>query len=348
MISLISLLAFLLVIGVCVIIHEGGHYFAAVWRDVKVHEFAFGMGPKLFSRRKNGTLWALRIFPIGGFVRLEGLEDEPLPDDVPDPTRAFNIRKAWERFVIIAGGAFMNILLAWILTVILLMFYGVLDIKPIVGKLMDGYPAASMGIMPGDRVISINGAKITEWQEIRENLQKLTKDDVEFVIERNGRTLKIEGKVPYNSEQKARLLGVQSVKPERIPLSPPKAVFSGLSYCWKMSVEILKGLWQMLTGTLKADVAGPVGIAVMAGEAARQGFWTFITFLAVINLNLGLLNLLPLPALDGGRLVFLLWEMITGHKFPEKWENRIHMAGFAMLMVLIAFVTWKDILRQLH
>jgi regulator of sigma E protease len=101
----------------------------------------------------------------------------------------------------------------------------------------------------------------------------------------------------------------------------------------------------MLTGRLQADVAGPVGIAVMAGDAARQGFWMFITFLAVINLNLGLLNLLPLPALDGGRIVFIFCEIISGRKFPEKWENRIHIVGFALLIALIAFVTWKDIAK---
>jgi regulator of sigma E protease len=126
-----------------------------------------------------------------------------------------------------------------------------------------------------------------------------------------------------------------------------KALYVSLDYCWTMSVQILKGLWQMLTGAIKPDVAGPVGIATMAGDAARQGFWTFIMFLSVINLNLGLLNLLPLPALDGGRLAFLLGEMVSGRKFPEKWENRIHIIGFAMLIALIALVTWQDIARLL-
>jgi regulator of sigma E protease len=120
---------------------------------------------------------------------------------------------------------------------------------------------------------------------------------------------------------------------------------AGMGYCWQMSVEIMSGLWKMIAGKIAADVTGPVGIAAMAGDAARQGFWTFVTFLSVINLNLGLLNLLPLPALDGGRLVFLFGEMICGRKFPEKWENRIHMVGFAMLLALIALVTWKDIVR---
>lgn len=343
---MVSLLSFLLVIGVCVVIHEGGHYFAAIWRKVQVHEFAFGMGPRLFSRRRNGTLWSIRLFPIGGFVRLEGMEDEPLPEDTPDPMRAFPLRKAWERFVIIAGGAFANIVLAWALTTFLLASYGVLDMKaPVIGKLMEGFPAAAMGAETGDRVLSINGHAIVEWTEIRTTLQELKTDEVTIVVDRNGSEVTLQGIVPYQADKEARLWGVQ---PGRVVYSVPKAIFNGLSYCWQMSIAILTGLWQMLTGTLKAEVAGPVGIAVMAGDAARQGFWTFISFLAVINLNLGLLNLMPLPALDGGRLVFLFGEMVSGRKFPEKWENRIHIVGFAMLLALIAFVTWKDISRLVN
>ncbi|MDL2263646.1 RIP metalloprotease RseP [Synergistaceae bacterium OttesenSCG-928-I11] len=340
---MVSLAAFLLVIGVCVIIHEGGHYLAAVWRNVQVHEFAFGMGPRLFSKRRNGVLWAVRAFPIGGFVRLEGMEDEPLPEDTPDPTRAFPLRKAWERFAIIAGGAFANIVLAWILTALLLACYGVLDTKsPVVGNVMPDFPAAQMGAQTGDKILSINGEPISEWSQIRTTFQEIDTDSVTVLVDRNGTTVSLSGTVPYNEDQKARLWGIQ---PSRTKYSPLKAAAGSLGYCWTMSVDILRGLWQMLTGRLQADVAGPVGIAVMAGDAARQGFWTFITFLAVINLNLGLLNLLPLPALDGGRLVFLFGEMLSGRKFPEKWENRIHIVGFALLIALIAFVTWKDIAR---
>jgi regulator of sigma E protease len=340
---MVNVLAFLLVIGVCVVIHEGGHYLAAVWRNVQVHEFAFGMGPRLLSVRRKGVLWCIRAFPVGGLVRLEGDEGEPLPEDTPDPERAFPRRRAWERFVIVAGGPFANVLLAWILTTMLLMGYGVLDNEsPVVGKLMEGYPAAEMGVRPVDRVISINGRPITAWGEIRTTLQDIGTDEASFVIERDGARIELSGRVPYSEEQKARLWGVQ---PGLVRYPPLEALTRGLGYCWKMSADILTGIWRMITGVIKADIAGPVGIAVMAGDAAKQGLWTFILFLAVINLNLGLLNLLPLPALDGGRLVFLLGEMLSGRKFPEQWENRIHIVGLAMLLALIAFVTFLDIAK---
>jgi regulator of sigma E protease len=340
----VSLLSFLVVIAICVIIHEGGHFAAAVWRGIQVHDFSFGMGPAIVSKRsKSGMLWAWRLFPIGGYVRLEGEEEENREGDNPDPSRSIYAKKPWERFVVVAGGAAMNILFAWILTSFLLSANGVNDLdSPVVGRLLEDRPAAVMGALPGDRVLSINGNKISEWSDIRTVLREIDTDEVSVTVKRGDAEIILAGTVPFDEGRGVRLWGVE---PSRIKYPVHKALFVGMSYCWKMSVAILQGLWGMIAGTVKADVAGPVGIAAMAGDAAREGFWTFVTFLAVINLNLGLLNLLPLPALDGGRLVFILGEMILGRKFPEAWERRIHFVGLIAFFALIALVTWKDIMR---
>ena len=151
--------------------------------------------------------------------------------------------------------------------------------------------------------------------------------------------------MPVDKEAGGRLLGVQPSH-EKYPVV--KALGTAFTYSWKMSVEILSGLWMALTGQIKADVTGPVGIATMAGDAFREGFWTFIAFLGVINLNLGLLNLLPFPALDGGRIIFILVELVTRRKVPERVETMIHYAGFIILLALIFLVTGKDIYRLIH
>lgn len=344
---MINLLSFLIVISICVISHEGGHYISARWRGVLIHEFSFGMGPSLWSRQKGETLWSLRAFPIGGFVKLEGedsSEEEPKPEGY-DPSRSLSAKKPWERLTVLASGAAVNLMLAWLLTAALLAGYGVMDLeKPMIGKIMEETPAYTAGIKPGDIIRSINGKDLNKWSDIRETIQgKETKDDhFRITVRRGEETLDLDIDIPVDPVHGGRLLGVQ---PGRITYPIHTALQKSLGYSWNMGTEILRGLWMVLTRKVQSDVVGPVGIAVMAGDALKQGIWSFIAFLGVINLHLGLLNLLPFPALDGGRIIFILAEMATGKKVPEKWEALIHYGGFMILISLIILVTGKDIIR---
>lgn len=347
---MISVISFLIVIGICVISHEGGHFLAARMRGVLVHEFSFGMGPLLWGRKKGETQYSLRAFPVGGFVKLEGEDadgEEEKPADY-DPARSLANKKPWERIFIIGAGASVNILLAWLLTALFLSGYGVYNMEtPKIGSIMEGTPAMSAGLREGDVIKAIDGKELKDWSDIRKNIQnpKKSGDRYDITLDRSGERKTISVSIPVNKESGGRLLGVQPSH-ERYPIL--KALGTSFSYSWKMSVEIIKGMWMALTGQIKADVTGPVGIATMAGDAFKDGFWTFVAFLGVINLNLGLLNLMPFPALDGGRIIFIAIELVTRRKVPEKIETMIHYAGFVVLIALILLVTGKDIYRLVH
>ena len=346
---MLSIVSFLIVIAICVISHEGGHFIAAKLRNVMVHEFSFGMGPEIVSTKKGETQYSLRAFPIGGFVKLEG-------EDVKDsgeethcaPGRSLLNKKPWERAFIIAAGASVNILLAWLITAFYLAGCGVYNMDtPTIGKIMDNTPAFAAGLKSGDIIKSIDGNELKSWSDIRKNIlnEKKKSDLYEIVIERGGSLENYSLNIPVNTETGSRLLGVQ---PQLVKFPPLKALSRSFRYSWDMSVQILKGLYMTITGRIKADVTGPVGIASMAGSAFREGFWSFIAFLGIVNLNLGLLNLFPFPALDGGRLLFILIEVITRRKVPERVETMIHYAGYIVLLALIAIVTGKDIYRLMH
>ena len=312
-----------------------------------IHEFSFGMGPEIWQRKKGETQYSVRAFPIGGFVRLEGEDaddaSEPHESDY-DTRRSLANKKPWERILIMGAGASVNIALAWLLTAFYLAGYGAYDMSaPKLGNIMENTPAYSVGLKRGDVIKSIDGKPLNNWGDIQRSVRAADKEGDRFsiVIDRGGEEMRFSVAIP-DVEGKGRLLGVQPSH-EKFPVT--KAFGASLSYTWNMSLAILKGIWLTVTGQMKADVTGPVGIAVMAGDAVQSGFWTFVAFLGIINLNLGLLNLLPFPALDGGRIVFVLIEMITRRKVPERIETMVHYAGFVVLIALIVFVTGKDIFR---
>ena len=338
-----SLLSFIVVIGICVVAHEYGHYMTARLFDVQVHEFAFGMGPSIFQRQGKHTLWSVRAFPVGGFVRLAGMEEENDGETI-EPGKAFYDKAAWKRFLILVNGSVANIILALLLTVVFLSAHGVVDMgTTAVGETMPGYPAERSGILQGDVIISVNDVPVNDWRTMSGEIRKeAVKGPVRFIVRRGEESLSLSVSIPPDSEQGIPLFGIRPAM-KKYPVS--EAFASAFSYTVNMSVEMIRGIARWVTGAEKVDVTGPVGIASMAGEAARKGIWTFLSFLALINLNLGLINILPFPALDGGRLLFTAGEMVLRRRLPSKLENYIHMTGFILLIMLILYITWQDVLR---
>ena len=340
---MLSLLAFLVVIAICVVSHEWGHYFTARLMGIQVHEFSFGMGPALWEKRSGETVWAIRALPIGGFVRLAGMEEEK-EGEIVDPERTFPAKKPVQRLLVLSGGALVNILLAVLISALLLWQHGILDMGSTrIGVLMEGLTAVKIGLEAGDQILAVSGEKVHDWSSMSSAIRSLDPDTpVTLQVQRGDEAFSIETTIPIDPEYGVPLLGI---RPAVVTYPLHIALVKAFGYSFRMGTDILRGLFEWLFRRRQVDLTGPVGIAGMAGEAARQGWWSFLSFLAVINLHLGILNLFPFPALDGGRIIFVLAEMVTRRKLPEKWESYIHLAGFVVLIALILFITWQDLVK---
>lgn len=340
---LISIISFVIVIAVCVIVHEYGHYITAKILGVQVHEFAFGMGPVVLQHRaKNNMLWSWRLFPVGGFCRLAGMNEEDEGESVISG-KGFNEQPAWKRFLILLNGSAFNVLLAVVLMAFFLWGHGILDMDSTrIGEIMPGFPSEQAGLRVGDEIIKVNDSEVMKWREMSDKIrtESSLNPSLTLTVRRGEETLTLNANVPNNEEYGRPMLGVS---PSYIRYGFIQACRSSLSYTYRMTMMMLQGLAEFVMGKQEADVTGPVGIASMSGRAMRSGFWDFLTFIAIIALNLGVLNLFPIPALDGGRILFVLLEMILRRRLPEKVEGWIHTAGFFVLISLMIFITCKDV-----
>ena len=343
---LTGLTAFIIVIAVCVVVHEYGHYITAKILGVQVHEFSFGMGFALLQHRneKTNMLWSLRILPIGGFCRLAGMNEEE-DDEKVISGMGFNEQSAWKRFLILLNGSLFNVILAVILMALFLWLHGVLNMESTkIGEIMPGFPSDTAGMRVGDEILTINGLKVEKWRDISEKIRNETSknenENINFEVKRSDEVLKFNIPVPVNEEYGRPMLGVS---PSYTKYGFFRALRSSLGYTYRMTLMMFRGLYELITGQQEADVTGPVGIASMSGRAMRSGFWDFLTFIAIIALNLGIMNLFPIPALDGGRLLFVFLEMIVRRRLPDKIENWIHTVGFVLLISLMILVTCKDV-----
>lgn len=343
---LLSILAFLFIILICVIVHEFGHYITALIFGVKVHEFSFGMGPLLWQSQGRRNKWSIRALPVGGFVRLAGMGEEADGETLL-PGESFREKAAWKRLIILAAGAFNNVLLVVVLMTGLLAVRGVMDLSVSeIGELMPDYPAEAAGLQSGDVVFRVGETDVTTWQDmslaIRAQGQEGKK--INLKVRRNGEELDYTLETKRETPDGPFLVGIRPAF-KRLPIF--KAAGTSITFTFQLTVTMLKSLKSILLHPSKADVTGPVGIAAMAGSAARDGIVSLIAFLAIISLNLGIINLLPFPALDGGHIFFVLCEMITGRRLPQKALGVIQFIGFTLLAMLIVYVTWQDILRLL-
>ncbi|HHX95771.1 MAG TPA: RIP metalloprotease RseP [Clostridia bacterium] len=332
-----SIVLAILIFGVLILVHELGHFIVAKSVGIHVREFAIGMGPLLWSKTAGETKYSLRLFPIGGFNRMAGME----PGDEDNPA-GFNTKSVGKRLAVISAGSVMNIILALVAFIILFNILGVPSQENIVGEVTEQSPAAQAGILPGDRIVAIDGTPVKNWNEVVSVIHPNSGKPLSLTLERNDSRFSVTVTPEYDAENGVGLIGIRQGK-ERTGFI--QAIVLGVKNTVALTVSILVGLVKMITGRIPADVAGPVGIVSILGDVARLGFAEILTFTAVLSLNLGIINLFPIPALDGSRLIFLGIEGLRGKPVAPEKENLIHLIGFALLIMLMVFITYQDILR---
>ena len=330
-----TVLLTLLLFAVVIFVHEGGHLLCAKACGIYVEEFSIGMGPLLFSFKKGDTLYSLRLLPIGGYCKMPGEDGES------DYANGFDKKSVPKRMLVVAGGALFNILFAILIFIVVYMSIGVASDKAIVGGVEEGYPAYEVGLEKGDRIVAIDGVSLDEWTEMTAIVQQSAGEELILSVDRDGEILDL-AITPVANEQG---LGVLGILGGRESVSLFEAVKIGLTQTYELTKLILTTLWQMITGAIGLELSGPVGVGHAVGQVVQYGFVNFVVFIATISVNLGIMNLLPLPALDGSRLVFLGLEGIRRKPVSPQVEGTIHFIGFALLMLLLVVITYFDITR---
>jgi regulator of sigma E protease len=335
--TILQYILVILVISIIIIAHELGHFFAARRAGVKVEKFGVGMGPKIFSLKRNETEYCLCAIPIGGFCQLKG-EEEASND--PD---SFDSKSPFKKFLIAFSGPFANILLSILILILTFNLFGnpfIWQIKTI----QPDSPAAKAGFMIGDEFIGINGNITNNWGLIREEISKSPNKEIIINVRRGDKELSIPV-VPKQSSDGTGLIGVE-VRPSDKRESFINSIKLSLEMNYSFFKDFITFLGMLFTGKVTSvAVAGPVGIVTTAASTVAVGWSYFFFFMALLSVNLGLINLFPFPPLDGGRIIFSLIEGIFKKKVNKNVEATINTIGFMLLMALIVFVTWNDIAR---
>ncbi|HHW02823.1 MAG TPA: RIP metalloprotease RseP [Thermoanaerobacterales bacterium] len=328
-----TLLASVIVFGMLIFFHEFGHFILAKVADIKVKEFSLGFGPQLFKIKPGETEYSIRLLPLGGFVKMEG-EDAKTADP-----RAFNNKPIISRLGVIFAGPAMNFVLAVILIALISFFAGVATTRI---SVIPGEPADNAGMKNGDIVYSIDGQKVTSWDEVVNLISQKPGQNISIVVLRDGKMLDFNLKTEIEQSTQRGIIGIKS---HLVKYSAVESIKSGVQRTIWISKMIMEGLFQIFKGKTRADVVGPIGIVHMVGEAARVGIFNLLYLSAIISINLGLFNLFPIPALDGSRIFFLIIEFFRGKPIEPEKEGFIHFIGFTLLMILMIIIAYKDIMR---
>lgn len=348
----------LVVLGVLIFVHELGHFLAARLLGVRVLVFSLGFGPKIasWSQGEGTTEYRLSAVPLGGYVKMLGQSDDGEEESISpeDEQYAFSSQGVWSRVGIVFAGPAFNFLFAFVVLVMAFML-GVGEVLPVVGSLTPGMPAEASGIRIGDRILVINDQPVERWEVLSQTIKNSDGGPMNFTIQRDGKSfmLSIHPQVRemtnlFGEQVKTNLIGIgPGNEMELVSYSFGEAWMMGAQQTWRMSEMIVVGVWKLMTRAVSADqIGGPLMIAEMAGKTAEQGMSSLLFFMALISINLAILNLLPIPVLDGGHLFFFLIEAVKGTPLSDSVRLAAHRAGMILLFLLMAWAMKNDLTRM--
>lgn len=345
-----TLIWFILILSIIIVVHEFGHFLFARISGTHVYEFSLGMGKKIWSKKskKYDTEFCLRLIPLGGFVQLAGEDEEFDKENKIDKNKSMNSKTGLQRFLILFAGAGFNFILALVVLFISALIYGSVSTKPVVGSIMNDYPAAEAGLKVGDKILKIDGKTVKTWDDVLWEVQFSDGTPMKFLIEREGETKKQIKITPIEIEDE------QGNKVYKFGIGSSAIRERGLVPALKYGVNKFASIFKIMLNTVKSlfvgdvgvnDFSGPVGIYTVVDAQREAGFESILYLIAFLSVNVGVINLIPFPAFDGGRILFLLIEKITKKPVPARVENMIHSIGFFILIALMIYVTFNDVIK---
>jgi regulator of sigma E protease len=353
---------FLVVLTVLVFVHELGHYSVARWNGVRIEVFSIGFGPELFGwTDRAGTRWKVGALPLGGYVRMFGegdrvsaaSADQTAAEANADRTGSFRHKRLWQRAAVVSAGPVANFIFAIVALAVIFATVGQAFTPAEVGGVEAGSAAAAAGIHPGDRILAIDGRGIQRFEALQQIVQLNTGTPMTILLDRGGKDLTVTATPNvisetdrFGSSHQTTRLGISRQRVDYVRHNPLSAIWYAGQETWNLTTGTLRAVGQMISGRRSSEeLSGPVGIIRMSGEVAEGGIVSIVWFMAVLSVNLGLINLFPIPVLDGGHLLFYVAEAIRGKPLGERAQEYGFRVGLALVLTLMVFATWNDLVR---
>ena len=345
---MITIIAFIFVFSILIFFHELGHFIAAKASGVRVYKFSFGFGPRILGFTKNQTEYLICLIPLGGYVKMAGemgQKDvkETSEEEVPEEQR-FDKKTLGIRALIVALGPFMNIATAVVIFSLIFFVNGIPVVTNYVSTVNENGPAEQAGILPEDKIIAIDSIEMEDPNKIANTINKSSGEELQITLDREGEIIDVFVIPKYDDDYKKRLIGITfEVYVEKINIF--SAFSKGLIATGNIIKLIFTNIIEMITGKVPLEIAGPLGIAQMTGEAAKLGFVNLLYFTAILSIFIGIFNLLPIPILDGGQIIILVIEKLRGKPLEAEKINFMYLIGISLMIIIFVIATYKDILR---